>query len=250
MNRFPKVAFVAGTLGRGGAERQLYYMAKALVDQGSTPTVLSLGANEHWEAPLRDLGVDVHWFGRSDNPVVRVATLVRMLRDIRPDVVQSAHFHTNLYTVASARALRLPEVGAIRNDTHWSVESLGRWGRVVTAQSAPSRGQLASWLRAGARPRASQCRSDASSPTWWTGSSSLQAAPHDGPLRLLSVARLVPAKRHDIFLRLIARLVEDDPSRPVEAVIVGGGPLRDDLGRTGDRARTRGLRELPRTAPT
>lgn len=105
-SELPRVGFVAGTLGRGGAERQLYYMARALVDEGQPPVVASLTRGEHWEQPIKELGVPVVWFGRSANPLLRTLDLIRALRPYRPQLLQSAHFHTNLYAVGAARVLR------------------------------------------------------------------------------------------------------------------------------------------------
>ena len=101
-----RVGLVAGTLGRGGAERQLYYQVKTMVSSGVTPMVASLSANEHWEEPIRQLGVDVRTFGKERSPTRRVAELTRLLHAFRPQVVQSAHFYTNLYVCAAARLLR------------------------------------------------------------------------------------------------------------------------------------------------
>ena len=58
-----RVTLLAGTLGQGGAERQLYYAATTLVRAGAQPRVLTLGRGEFWEGPLRDLGVPVEWVG-------------------------------------------------------------------------------------------------------------------------------------------------------------------------------------------
>lgn len=72
------------------------------------------------------------------------------------------------------------------------------------------------------------------------------AAPrgHDGPLRLLDVGRLVPAKGPSILLDAIESLRERGVE--VDARIVGAGPLRDDLAAA---VRDRGLTEVTLTGP-
>lgn len=51
--------------------------------------------------------------------------------------------------------------------------------------------------------------------------------PHDGPLRLLSIGRLVSEKGHDLLLEALARMVADGSDIVLE--IVGGGALEGDL---------------------
>src|SRR4051812_48283567 len=58
-----RVCFLAGTLGQGGAERQLYYILKTLKESGAEVTLLSLTRGEHWEAVIGGLGVPVKFVG-------------------------------------------------------------------------------------------------------------------------------------------------------------------------------------------
>src|SRR5262245_54420855 len=125
-----RVCFIAGTLGQGGAERQLFYILRALVESGAEPSVLSLGRNEFWEARIRSLGVPTEWVGRRTSRLARLGTVIAAVRGRRPDVVQSAHFYVNLYTVLAARAAGAREVGAIRSNVLWEVADVGRLGRL------------------------------------------------------------------------------------------------------------------------
>src|SRR5688572_14190454 len=58
-----RICLLAGTLGQGGAERQLYYIVKVLRNEGVEVRVLSLTRTEYWEQHIRDLGVPVVWVG-------------------------------------------------------------------------------------------------------------------------------------------------------------------------------------------
>ena len=49
-----RICFVAGTLGQGGAERQLYYILRALTQAGAQPYVLCLTRGELWEKRIRE----------------------------------------------------------------------------------------------------------------------------------------------------------------------------------------------------
>src|SRR5687767_3425630 len=115
---FPqRITFLAGTLGQGGAERQLFYILQALRDHGVGLRLLCLTQGEFWEQRIREeLHVPVAWVGRSSLRLGRLLRIVMELRRQLPDVIQSQHFFTNLYVAGAARLLQRPEIGAIRND--------------------------------------------------------------------------------------------------------------------------------------
>lgn len=224
-----RIAFVAGTLGLGGAERQLFYLLKTLRERGAHPRVLSLTRGEFWEGKIRALGVPVTWVGRSPHRIVRLGRIIRELCRWPVDIVQSQHFFTNLYAVAAARALGLPEIGAIRNDaTHELRENRGilgklslRWPRTVVANSSRA---VRNALMLGADEQAFFVLPNVVDTHLFQP---YRGCKH-GPVRLLAVGRLVREKRIDVFLSLVARL-RTLCSTPVIGAVVGEGPLRSYL---------------------
>jgi glycosyltransferase involved in cell wall biosynthesis len=224
------ICFLAGTLGQGGAERQLYYILSALQRSGACPRLLCLTQGEFWEGKLRDLGIRVTWVGEHASKLGRVRRILAELRKERPEIFQSQHFYTNLYVAAAARALGLREVGAMRNDGISEVRANGavlgglslRLPRLLAANSqaairnAVALGVPASRLRflpnvvdtEQFRPPAHRA---------------------EGPVRLLTVGRLVEQKRVDRFLLLLSRLRAAGTG--ARGVIVGDGPLRAELER-------------------
>jgi glycosyltransferase involved in cell wall biosynthesis len=227
---FPKVAFLAGTLGKGGAEQQLFHMVEVLVKAGAEPAVVCLTQGEHWEAKIRGLGVPVYFAGKASNPGGRAFSVCATVRRLRPQVVQSAHFYTNLYTVAAAKLTGCTEVGAVRNDTVWSVRSLGRmgmpslrWPRTLAVNSANAARQAVGLGVPSERvvlvPNAVDI--DRFSPT---------CRCTRGVVHLLSVGRLVPQKRHDRFARLVQAVRAQAPVGVyISARIVGDGPEKEAL---------------------
>lgn len=224
-----RLAFLAGTLGQGGAEKQLYHLLRALRDEGATIHLLCLTRGEFWEAPIQDLGIPVTWVGGSPSRAWRLWRMVTELRAIGPELIQSQHFYTNPYAGLAGRILRIPSIGAIRNDLSREMAHLGRllgplalrWPSYLVANSeaalrnARSRGIPASRLAllrnaievgppAARRPESGQ-----------------------RPLRIVTAARLVRQKRLDRFLRIVARL----STVPLEAAIYGDGPGRAELER-------------------
>jgi len=71
-----KVCFLAGTLGRGGAERQLIYMLKALTTAGIPTRVLCLTKGEALENEILEMGIPVTWVGKSKWKPVRLCQII------------------------------------------------------------------------------------------------------------------------------------------------------------------------------
>ncbi len=90
-----RILFIAGTLGQGGAEKQLWYLLRMLREAGADPHLLCLTSGEFWEEPIRSLGVPVIGVGGPPNRGGRLGRLGRIIaaiRRIRPTVIQSQHF--------------------------------------------------------------------------------------------------------------------------------------------------------------
>jgi glycosyltransferase involved in cell wall biosynthesis len=224
-----RVGILAGHLELGGAERQLYYIARALQGAGADAHIYCLTRGEYWEERIRQLGVPVTWVGRHTSRLLRLAEIVRVVKANRPDILQSIHFYTNLYVVGAARLLRIPELGAVRSNALGEVGAHGRLlgplslraPRVLVANS--HRG-IENAARLGLpRERIRILRNVVDTALF-------RPQPHpNGTVRLLSVG-VRTAKRVDRFLSILAR-VRERARTPVEGVIIGDGPtvpaLRD-----------------------
>jgi glycosyltransferase involved in cell wall biosynthesis len=225
-----KIAFIAGTLGQGGAEKQLFHLLRALRDDGTSLHLLSLTRGEYWEAPIRELDIPVTWVGQSPARLVRLRRITSALRNIAPHLIQSQHFYTNLYAALAGRLLRIPSVGAIRNDLFSELQHSGR-------MLGPLSLRLPTWLVANSEAAIANARQlgvaahrlallanaiEVGAP--------ITRLPVDQParLRLATAGRLVRQKRYDRFIRLIAALGAQTEA-PVEAALYGAGPLRFEL---------------------
>ena len=235
-----KVCFLAGTLGQGGAERQLYYILVALRDAGAIPRVLCLTKGEYWQERIEALGVRVDWVGESKSPIGRLARIIHKLKRDPPDILQSQHFFANSYVAAAARILRLHDIGAIRGDGFEELESnpgLRGWLslRLPRALAANSQTAIENAVTLGVARRRLSFLPNAVDETMFTEGQ----RDSGNAIRLLTVGSLVPVKRLDRFLRMISR-VSSRASMPVEGLIVGDGPLRAELE---SQARELGLAE-------
>jgi len=224
-----RVCFVAGTLGQGGAERQLFYQLQTLKQCGAQPTVLCFSSGEYWQPQIEALGIPVIGLGRSRSRLGRLAQMISVLRGIAPHVLQSAHFYVNLYVVSAARWLHVREVAAVRSDGFQDVAETG-WVA----------GRLSLWLP---KNLATNTRSAlANLPGLGRSTSGLFYMPNvvdthrfTPPLRapradlqLLMVGRLGAPKRFDIFLRLLSDLHRLGGTTVI-GHLVGAGPQGESL---------------------
>ncbi len=220
------VCFVAGTLGLGGAERQLFYMIKVLHNAGTRVRVLSLTQGEYWEDRVRELGVPVSWVGENPSRAMRLLRITRSLRKAPPDLLQSQHFYTNLYAAAAARVLGAREVGALRSDALSEVRLTGgvlgplsiRVPRVIAANSKLG---LQNALVLGASAKRLQMLPNVVDTRYF----------EPGPRQKRTPVRLIAAgmrseKRIDRFLSVVDQLHRElGPSR-IGAMIIGDGADR------------------------
>jgi glycosyltransferase involved in cell wall biosynthesis len=229
----PRVAFVAGSLGQGGAEKQLVYMARALGDEGVDVGIYSLSQGEHYEAVLRDCGLSPTFVGRHGNPVLRTSALIRHLRVFRPDVVHASHFFANLYAVLAAPACGAAGIGSLRNDVVHEVDANGRWGSwllrlpsgLIANSHAAKRNAIALKVPA---TRVEVVPNVIAVPPATSPATTSPATSADG-LVVLALARLVRPKRLDYFLAAVARARTEEPG--IRAVIAGDGIELDALRR-------------------
>lgn len=224
-----EVGFLVGTLGQGGAERQLFYIVRALRQAGAVPRLFCLDQNEFWEQPIKELGVRITWIGRAKSKVGRLLRLLMELRRHPPMIIQSQHFYMNAYTAAATRMLGLASIGALRSNGLMEVKDCGRIGgwlnlhtpRVLAANSRTA-------LRYAVGRKVSPGRlfllANVVDTAWFSPASGRRS----GPVRLLSVGRLIPSKRFDQFISLVARL-RLKLSCEVHGTIVGDGPLKASL---------------------
>ena len=122
-----RVCLLAGTLGQGGAERQLFYIASALKPAGAEVLVLTLTTGEIWESRLEAMGIPVKFVGASGSRLGRLLAISKAVREFRPAIVQSQHFYTNGYSAIAARLCGARSVGAVRNDGLSDMRDCGRY---------------------------------------------------------------------------------------------------------------------------
>jgi len=117
----------AHNLGQGGAERQLFYIAKALIQQECFPDVFTFSEGGYWEAPLRELGVRVFSITERSK-VARFKKFVNFIKRGNYQYIHSQQFCTNLYAVAASLLGNVKCIGSIRNNVISEIRDMGLMG--------------------------------------------------------------------------------------------------------------------------
>lgn len=229
----PRVALVAGTLGQGGAEKQLVYTARALRDADVDVRVFALTRGEHYEPALRAAGIDPVWIGQAESPARRTLALVAALRSFHPHVVQSTHFYTNLYASLAAPWSGAIGIGTARSDIVHEVRANGRWGRwllhtpralIVNSERA-ARNAVAAGVPA-ARVHVVPNVIDVE-PFDAVASAEVSELQELAEPIVVGVGTFTRAKRFDRFLHVLARA--RGRGAMLHGVLVGDGPDRPAL---------------------
>lgn len=243
-----KICFIVGTLSQGGAERQLFYMLRTLREQGNTPTVLCLTQGEFWESRIRDLGIQVSWVGRHESRILRMLKIIAEVRRIRPDIVQSSHFYTNLYAAAAGFLAGIPSIGAMRNDCVSEVQATGRLlGKASLTAPRLIAGNSMAGIQAALSLGVDGRRLFFLPNVVDISAFPAPATPPRQSVTILTAGRLVEQKRMDRFIRMLAQLCGRTQVM-VKGIVVGDGPLRGslehqaaELGLSGEALEFRGL---------
>jgi glycosyltransferase involved in cell wall biosynthesis len=134
------IGFITGQLRLGGAEKQLYLLARGLYRKGWQVSVVSMSHSkgEYWEQPLREVGIPVYGI-RMDLPHFhRLMAVRRILQALRIRIVHSWTLHTNFYSAAAGRLSGVPiRLGSERSNHQTSRKGLGiRYGLCLWGQDA------------------------------------------------------------------------------------------------------------------
>lgn len=228
-----KICFVVGTLARGGAEKQLVFMLRALRGLGIDADVLCLTKGEPYEHEITKLGFTVKHVGRSTSRLSRLRNIVREIRKSQPDVIQSSHFYTNIYAGAAGKFLKIPSIGSVRSDLIYEIKShrlTGRWQLslpdILIANSDVARRRLLE--RGMDRNKIEFVRNVVE-----INSGTANGCPRNG-IKVLFAGRLDQNKRPERFVRLASILTERFPDAGLEFQIAGDGEKREELEQTAE----------------
>lgn len=234
------ICFIAGTLGVGGAERQLFHIISMLQKGGAKVSLVSIQEGEFWEDRIKKTGISYYTLSGQGNPLQRLLKITSIIRKIKPGLIQSQHFYTNLYASVAGRILGIPTIGASRNELTGEIKANGRLGKLCLSlpdyfiANSMESVQLAKQLRKG----------DSNSIFYLPNALDLsgfhqkQGNAVGDPFVFLAIGRAAPQKRFERYIQMIADLKKE--GYPVRGIHLGDGSLLPELK---DLARSLGLTE-------
>lgn len=224
-----RVAFLAGTLGQGGAEKQLFYMVCALREVGVDVFVYCLSRGEFYEKKLIEIGCPPVFLGKSSSPPRRLlAILLQTLKD-RPHILQSAHFFGNLYITLVGIARKALIIGAIRNDTLVELEENKFWGHALLKGPSLiiSNSSTAKQNAVGIRNKPIAVLPNVIDLAEFNQSITHSQNHTTDKVVVVTVARLEKFKNIEDFL--IALAISREKKQQITGMVVGDGPERNRL---------------------
>jgi len=225
-----RVAVITANLGLAGAEKQAFYIARALAGAGVDVRVWNLARGGEYQDALRRLHIPAHWFGWLPGLPLRLLVLLAGLRRFRPHVIQSVHAYTNIYSALAGRILGAVSLGGLRSDLGSCFADNGRFSRylltwpdaiAVNSKKAQAQVQQARLLDPGRLH-------------FLPNAIDLETFPERAPAAgractCIYVGRLFPFKRVDVFIRALAMARASDPS--IRGIVAGYGPQEAALQR-------------------
>ena len=203
-----RLLYLMGNLMAGGAQRQLCYLLQGMDWERYKPIVVvwSFSENDFYVPVFRKLGVPMHSLSCTLSPAAKLVAFGRLVRKLKPEVVHSYSFYTNIAVEWARIGMNTIPIGSIRNDFVQDRQEAGKFLGRLSAR----------W------PRAQICNSLAAHRSVMECSGPFKPAwPHVvrngldmdlfkfNPMlpsepKLLAVGRLSPKKRWDRLLHVIA----------------------------------------------
>ena len=233
-----RIAFVVGSLNRGGTERQILVLGSALVARGHPVTVICLDSMGDQGAAARAAGIrvcEIGYRGLQRSVLLHPFPLIRRIRgaiqEASPDVVHCFLYWSYLLGVPIARSIRVPVVVSSRRSLSAAVRRrrlLVPWeracDRLAHAVVCNSSAVLEDAVRHTRLPRrkAVVIRNGVEVPVAVT-------PPAGQPPRVVIVANLIPYKGHAVALAAFARIRAESSALKARLQLAGSGPEEASL---------------------
>lgn len=225
-----RLLYLVGQLGLGGLERQLVCLIQSMDRERYKPVVAVWGnsPNDHYGQALDALNVPVIRFGAASNPLVKLWALWRLILRLRPQVIHSYTFYTNVAARWASLGTGSLPIGSVRSNFLLDRQKTGkvfgrlcgRWPSAQIFNSAIAEQNLRQ-TRTFFRPRRIYVIRNG------VDLGRFSPRPHPERGYILAVGSMYPVKRWDRLIRTAALLVSKGLCPNI--VHVGSGPLRDEL---------------------
>lgn len=226
-----KICFIIGQLEVGGAEKQLFELVKNIDKKIFDPTVISLNRGDIWAERIRGIGIKLIELDRGKNfELKRFSSILKILMKIKPDIVHTFLFSANSYGRIASILAGVPILIASERNLPgrdgngfqaFMNRILGWFSHAVICNSQKAADVLIK--RYGFNP--------AKIFTIYNGVESNVTSTIEKRSKKYkvvgTVGRLAPQKNHRLFLDSARALL--DSHKNLRFMVIGGGPLRDNL---------------------
>jgi glycosyltransferase involved in cell wall biosynthesis len=127
IHQYPfRIAMATSSLGRGGAEKQFVYMARALHEAGVDLRVFYFGAGGFYEKTLRSIGVRVFDHSHQGKAIRILWSMIQAQRAFRPHIVMAGQFGDIIHAGIAGRVSGAITIAGVRNDGFWEFNEYRR----------------------------------------------------------------------------------------------------------------------------
>jgi len=121
-----RVALIASSLRRAGAEKQFCYMARALAEAGIDARVFYLGTGDYYQKVLTEAGIPVRQIFNQGQSFLMLIRLIKELAALKPDIVLASQFGDLMFAGLAGRLCRALVLGGVRSDGFYEIRTSGR----------------------------------------------------------------------------------------------------------------------------
>ncbi len=233
-----RLLYVVGQLSLGGLERQLYYLLENLDHALYKPSVVvwNLNHNDKYYKAIEALEIPLYGFPPEWSPLSKLQSLRALTRQLKPEVIHSYGFYTNVAAFYAAWATGAVAIGSLRGEYEAHKRRSGVIRGMLNANypayhisnntpSADAANRASSFfapkhvfvVRNALDLNLFKCASEASGRRCYVA----------------AVGSLLPVKRWDRLLRIVKRL-RSVTGENIRFQIAGDGPLRSALEKLAD----------------
>jgi glycosyltransferase involved in cell wall biosynthesis len=126
-----RIALIASSLRRAGAEKQFSYAARALSLAGIDSHVFYLGSGDYYQTALTEAGVPVRQIFNPGRPLLMLFRLFKELAALKPHIVLASQFGDLIFAGLAGRLCGAVVLGGIRSDGFYEIRTSGRRSRMM-----------------------------------------------------------------------------------------------------------------------
>lgn len=225
-----RLLYLTGQLELGGLEHQLFCLIESMDRRRYQPVVAVWGNSpkDYYASLIRALDVPMVALDTKPTRLGKLQALRSLVSDLRPEVIHSYSFYTNIVAWWAARGTAAIPIGHVQNTFHYSRQGsgkvlgrlCGRWpsGQMYNSFNAEQEAKQSATIFKPRRIYVVRNGIDLER---------FSASPHPEQGYILAVGSMFAKKRWDRLIRAVAYL--SGKGLELEVLHAGSGPLREEL---------------------